>query len=312
VISFDRKSYNITTNLKPNQSPVILNIVESRPMEFIDDVILNSEHNHQRMLVDIRFKKDGVAKPLIVFIHGFKGYKDWGPFNSIADYFAENGMIFCKFNLSHNGTTVDQPNEITKPEIFGQNNFSIELDDLKVVIDYLHSSISRIPDNEVDLNELILIGYSRGGGLAILNASIDKRIKRLITWAAVSDLSNRWPEEILQQWKSTGVLHVFNSRTNESLPMYYQLVSNFERNIKQLDIPKSAKSMNIPWLICHGTDDETLPYSMAIDLKSWNMNAELYIMEGANHSFDASHTSTKIPEDFRELIVKTLKFILSD
>lgn len=277
-------------------------------MELIKTV-LNSQYNHQKISLDIRYKPDSRSKPLIVFIHGFKGFKDWGPFNDMSNYFGENGLVFCKFNLSHNGTTIEHPEEITAPHIFGQNNFSIELDDLDTVIDYLHSPQSAIPSTEVDLNNLILIGHSRGGGLAILHAAKDHRIKKIITWAAISDLTNRWPDEILQQWKKAGVFYTLNTRTNESLPMYYQLVTNFEQNRNRLDIPRSAKSINIPWLICHGTDDETLPYSMAVDLKSWNKTAELYMMEGVTHSFGAQYTTKSLPEDFQDLVEKTRDFI---
>ena len=29
----------------------------------------------------------GQPKPVVVFVHGFKGFKDWGHFNVLADYF---------------------------------------------------------------------------------------------------------------------------------------------------------------------------------------------------------------------------------
>lgn len=38
-------------------------------------------------LVDIRLT-DSPNQPIVVFAHGFKGYKDWGHWNMIADYFA--------------------------------------------------------------------------------------------------------------------------------------------------------------------------------------------------------------------------------
>ena len=46
---------------------------------------------------------------LIVFIHGYMGFKDWGAWNNLSNYFTENGFGFSKFNLTHNGTTIAAP-----------------------------------------------------------------------------------------------------------------------------------------------------------------------------------------------------------
>ncbi len=280
-------------------------------MKIIDEIILNSLHNNRRMLADIRYVPDGSKKPVILFIHGFKGFKDWGSFNLIADYFARKGFVFSKLNLSHNGTTLDNPIDFADLEAFGSNNFTIELDDVEVMLDYLTGNELDIPIDEIDLNKIFLIGHSRGGGLVILKTAEDKRVKGLVTWAAISDLSNRWPEEILQQWKKEGVLYIYNTRTEQNMPLYYQLVTNFIGNKKRLDIPKAAHKISVPWLICHGTNDETLPFSMATDLKSWSMNSELFIIDSATHTFGGSHPweSEELADDSRTLVAKTSEFL---
>ena len=39
--------------------------------------------------------------PLVIFCHGYKGYKDWGAWNLMAEKFAENGFFFkANFELS--------------------------------------------------------------------------------------------------------------------------------------------------------------------------------------------------------------------
>ena len=47
--------------------------------------------------------------PLVIFAHGYKGYKDWGAWNLMAEKFAKNGFYFVKFNFSHNGTSLENP-----------------------------------------------------------------------------------------------------------------------------------------------------------------------------------------------------------
>ena len=69
---------------------------------------------------------------------------------------------------------------------------------------------------------IYLVGHSRGGGVSILHASKDKRIKKLVTWAAISDIERRFPDgEELEDWKYAGVRYVKNGRTNQMMPHFY-------------------------------------------------------------------------------------------
>ena len=70
--------------------------------------IINSDNDKDLPIIgDLTYKKD--SKNLVVFCHGFKGFKDWGCWNLVANLFAENDLKFLKFNFSHNGVTLDNP-----------------------------------------------------------------------------------------------------------------------------------------------------------------------------------------------------------
>ena len=114
------------------------------------NIQLTSKHNQRPFMADASFMKNGIAKPVIIFNHGFKGFKDWGPFNLVAEKFANDGFVFIKMNFSHNGTTLKQPNDFADLEAFAQNNFSIELDDTGLLIDYLFSDKTELPPEEID------------------------------------------------------------------------------------------------------------------------------------------------------------------
>ncbi|AHM59506.1 hypothetical protein D770_06215 [Flammeovirgaceae bacterium 311] len=258
-------------------------------LTYTGNQILHSLHNNRPFIYDARYKQDGVPKPVVVFVHGFKGFKDWGTFNLVADRFAEQGFVFVKLNLSHNGTTPEQPTEFADLEAFGHNNFTIELDDLSVLVDHLENGESSIPAVELNLGQLALIGHSRGGGLVLLKAAEEPRVKAVVSWAAIDNLEERWPKSFIDEWKKKGLVHIANSRTKQEMPLYYQLVENFQENKERLNIPAAVKSMPQPLLVIHGTADETLPVKMAKDIASWKEDAELLLVPESNHTFGGTH-----------------------
>ena len=75
------------------------------------------------ILIDFTFRGNSKPKQVVVFCHGFKGFKDWGPFNKIANHFADNDIVFVKFNFSFNGTTTNDPINFGDLKAFGNNNF---------------------------------------------------------------------------------------------------------------------------------------------------------------------------------------------
>ncbi len=55
--------------------------------------------NGKPVSFDLNWNEKAEQQPLVVFAHGFKGFKDWGTFNAIADHFVANGFAFLKLNL---------------------------------------------------------------------------------------------------------------------------------------------------------------------------------------------------------------------
>ncbi len=237
---------------------------------------------------DAQFISTDQPKPVVIFVHGFKGFKDWGHFNLLAREFTRQEFVFIKLNLSHNGVTLDG-HDLEDMEAFGQNNFSIELDDIGTLLDFLFSKPEQLPEMELDLNKIYLIGHSRGGGLVILKAAEDIRVKAVAAWAPISNIDLRWPAEVLDQWQKTGVHYIYNARIQQDMPLYYQLIENYRANQDRLNIPAAVARLTQPLLIIHGENDETLPVSMAHELKQLQPAAELVIFPEAGHTFGGAH-----------------------
>ncbi|MBL4655725.1 MAG: alpha/beta fold hydrolase [Bacteroidia bacterium] len=280
-------------------------------MEIIGNIPIPTSDNRY-VIVDGFLVKDKKPKPIVILSHGFKGFKDWGHFNFIAQLFAEKGFIFLKFNFSHNGTSFRKPTEFVDLEAFGNNNFTKELDDLGKVIDWA-SSGEYIDKEEMDLDRLYLIGHSRGGAISILKASEDDRVKKLVTWAALNDFMNIWKNGKFEEWKNDGVVMIENKRTEQQMPVYYQLYEDFENNKERLNIEEGVKKINIPYLIVHGTADESVPVEQAKTIHGWNSNTKLMEIDGANHTFGSSHPpgATELTEHTRIVVDATMEFFRS-
>ncbi|MGY3091017.1 pimeloyl-ACP methyl ester carboxylesterase [Hymenobacter sp. UYAg731] len=261
---------------------------------------------------DATYQATGLAKPVLLFVHGFKGFKDWGHFPLLADYFAAQGFVFVKLNLSHNGLVVGGTGDLEDLDAFGRNNFSIELDDIGQVIDALFTAgATPVPAAEMNLQRFFLAGHSRGGGLVLLKAAEDPRVRAVATWAAIAEVHPQWPQAVFDEWQRTGVLHVPNMRTGVELPMQYQIVENYHANRHRLDIPHNVRrKLKQPLLIIHGDEDETVGVAAAHKLQQLKPNAELLLVPGATHMFGGAHPwrETELPAPARHVAEATAAF----
>ncbi|KAA0209921.1 alpha/beta hydrolase [Ignavibacteria bacterium CHB1] len=263
----------------------------------------------EKLFSNIRFIKNNKKKPLVIFAHGFKGFKDWGGFPYMLETLARAELVSAAFNFSHNGTgdTNDTMSDFTRLDMFAKNTFSIELSDLNSFI----GSLIQISDEiEADTGNITLIGHSRGGGTVILQAATDKRIKKLITLASVSNF-DRYSENHKSLWKEKGYFEVLNTRTNQLMRINVSLLEDIENNRDRLDIEKAAENINIPWLIIHGSEDLAVDVSDAENLKSLNNrnSTRLEIFKNTGHTFGVVHPFNGSNNTFDEVIQLMINFI---
>lgn len=267
---------------------------------------------HRRPIpTDVFFTEDGDNKPILLFCHGYKGFKDWGAWNLMAEEFAKNGFLFIKFNFAFNGGTLKEPIDFPDLDAFGENTYTKELDDLKVVIDWISSQ--DFPYAKMaDLSRFTLMGHSRGGGIAVIKAAEDERIQKLITLAAVSDFGDRFPRgEELEAWRQKGISYIENSRTKQKMPHLFNFYEDFKENEERLTISSSAQKLNIPYLIVHGTADPTVDVGNAHELHEWSKQSELFLLEGSDHVFEISHpwNHDEVTPAMEKIIRKATEFV---
>lgn len=241
---------------------------------------------------------------LVIFIHGYKGFKDWGAWNLVDFEFTYSGFGFAKFNLTHNGGNEIYARDFPDLDAFSRNTYSKEVNDLRFFLDHLDTL--NLPEHSKHL-----IGHSRGGGIGLIAVSEDPRISSICTWSSISNIAKRMPQgENLELWKTTGVRFELNTRTSQEMPILYSLYEDFLKNTTRLNIELACKKIKIPRLLIHGSNDESVSFEEGLELSEW-LDVPIIEIPDCNHTFGSQHpmNSYKLPRELKTVVDLTKRFI---
>jgi len=274
-----------------------INLTISRENDNLIDctIYLNSVNNAQKL-------------PILIFAHGFKGFKDWGGFPYYCEKLAAGGFAVLSFNFSYNGVEKASPMDFTRLDLFAENTHSTELTDISTVINYLPQLSEKFP-GKIDITKVGMIGHSRGGGIAVIAAAEHPQIKALLTLASVGSF-DRYTEEQKKRWREKGYIEMPNTRTNQLMKMNVSLLNDIENNSKRLDIQAAASDLKIPFLIIHGKEDLAVKYADAEKIYSAadKERTKLVIIENTGHTFGVEHPFKGTTNAFEEVIKLTADF----
>ncbi len=240
--------------------------------------------------------------PCLIFVHGFKGFKDWGFGPYIGNYFSSKGFFVLSFNFSHNGIG-ESLTEFDELDRFAENTFSLEMNELSQLIDAYSSGFFGGTSND----RLGLLGHSRGGGIALLTARQKSEVKAVTVWSSVSSF-DRYSARQKEVWKKRGFFEVMNTRTKQKMKLNVSLLDDLEKNKEdKLNINKAVRELKKPLLIVHGEQDLAVPVEEAKELYSLADKdlSELYIVPAAGHTFNIKHPFEGTNEKFESILEKT-------
>jgi dienelactone hydrolase len=240
----------------------------------------------------------------VIVCHGFKGFAHWAFFPYIAQTLAENGLTAITFDFSGSGIGPDRES-FTEAGAFAGNTLSREQEDLENLVDYARR-------RKLINGKFGLLGHSRGGASAILfTAAADSDVGALVTWAAIS-YPNRWSKEDVITWRRQGYAEVTNARTGQIMRLATDLLDDVETHGQtKLNIEAAAAKIKVPWLIVHGTADETVPSSEGERLHALSPGVStLRLIKGGNHGFDAKHPLNEVPPVLEKVVLETVKFFV--
>lgn len=222
------------------------------------------------------------ASGAVILCHGFKGFSRWAFFPAVAGAIAAAGLAAISFDFSGSGVGADGES-FTELEAFASNTYARELGDLDAVERHAR-------DRGWIGARLGLFAHSRGGADAILRAADAPGIDALVTWSSIGTVC-RWSNAERETWRRRGYAEITNTRTGQVLQLRTDLLEECDRDAAgPLNLTAAAARVAAPWLILHGTDDETVSVDDALMLhRAAGAGAELRLVAGANHAFNVRH-----------------------
>jgi pimeloyl-ACP methyl ester carboxylesterase len=251
--------------------------------------------------LDIRgdFQAPQHPRALVLVIHGFKGFKDWGFFPWLSEYLCYSGSAICRFNMSRSGIG-DRSESFDRLDLFAGDTYSIQLADLATVTRYAQSRYPGLPT--------FLLGHSRGGGVAILGAFDVPALSGVVTWSSIGH-ADRWDDETKRKWHADGFLDVVNTRTKQVMRMSPSILDDYERNAARLDIQGAIGRIDVPMLMLHGGRDESVPADESRALAKRAREANLVVIGEASHTYNAIHPLVNVPVALSLAALVTAHFI---
>jgi uncharacterized protein len=250
----------------------------------------------------------------VIFCHGFKGFKDWGGWPHLLSALAAEGHICVAINFSHSGLG-DSESDFNRLDLFRADRPSYQLFDLeRVVAAFCGGELTAaVSDAECKLQQICLIGHSRGG-IAVMETAAkcshgSSALKQLSQIALLASVAH-YPQPSAQeraQWLQTGVLEVLNSRTGQMLPLGLDMLREIESRPNAIEI--AAQKIELPCLIIHGEKDPTVPVSAALELHTWIRNSAIALIPNADHVFGVRHPFAGTTEHFEQVVTLLKSFL---
>lgn len=247
----------------------------------------------------------GSVLPVILFLHGFKGFKDWGAFPDACEELARAGYAVVAFNFSMNGIG-ENLLEFDEPEHFSKQTLSQDLKDVGTVIEAIKEKKISSEKVILDTDRLGILGHSRGGHTAVVSAAEYSDIQCLVTWSSVADYNGRWSKEMISDWQKKGFTEITNSRTGQVLKLDKIVYDDAIRNADKLMAIRRIQEIHIPSMFIAGKDDETVPFLETERLfrKSPADDKEIRLIKDAGHTFNVAHPFNEddFPPQFAEVL----------
>jgi uncharacterized protein len=193
-----------------------------------------------QLLSAIVEKPEGEGKyPTVLFLHGFKGYKEEATYTDLAERLLEQGIASIRFDASGFGDS--------EGTLDTDYRFSNYVTDTEMVYQWM------LQQDYIEKDKLGVIGQSMGGAQTLIFASKHPEFRVAV---AISPPDKVGTDDALgaikNKWKKDGYLEEMSSRYGRKIRIPYDYLDD----AMQYDFSVFAKKISIPLLIVLGEKDD--------------------------------------------------------
>ncbi|WP_134701846.1 alpha/beta hydrolase [Ammoniphilus sp. YIM 78166] len=237
-------------------------------------------------------QNQGAKVPLVIICHGFVGSRIGVNrlFVKAAREFVQHGIAVLRFDYEGCGESEGD---------YGSYGFERFIQQTLDVIDYSTKL------DEVDENQIILLGHSLGGAVAALTASRDKRIQKLAMWSAVGH-----PFHDIVQIIGEGQFH--KSATTHSIDHEgFALTHRFLESLQGYSPIEESKQFSGDVFLAHGMNDEVIPadycsiYQYSF-IRGKSKSCVKILIPEADHTYSSIQASTSLYRQTLQWLVKQI------
>jgi dienelactone hydrolase len=208
--------------------------------------------------------------PVVVMLHGYGSNKDeaGGGYKLFAPQLAGNGIASVRIDFLGCGeSTADHA------------GFDLNVG----VAEALKAAAWLAARPEIDAERVGVMGWSKGGAIALLAAGSDARFKSVLTWAGAPDLSGVYTAEGFAAARRNGVYTAtFDWRGPLAMSLHAFEVAAAANVLTEFSVSPA------PVLAINGGADTVVPPATAERIRAASQNAasRALIIPGADHTFN--------------------------
>ena len=232
--------------------------------------------NAQGERLDYSFSAASSKSPFTVIIgHGVTANKDRPFVVALAMGLAAAGISTLRFSFSGNGDSEGR---------FEDSCITKQVEDLGVVIDAVHQQARRI----------VYVGHSMGGAVGVKRAAVDERIELLVSLAGMVHTKKFAEVEFGEETPGVGFMW-----GKEECPLSQSFVEDMNSVGTVIGL---GASVNVPWLLVHGTADDVVPIEESREIyEQANEPKELVEINNCDHVFDPETDAESLPTMVRKV-----------
>ncbi|MFC5649316.1 alpha/beta hydrolase family protein [Paenibacillus solisilvae] len=237
---------------------------------------------------EVKTIEDGIAKPVLIVSHGFRGHRLWGFWPDVTTRFAEQGFYTISYDFSRVSARKE---ELGEQAVAEASTVSTELLDLESLISELFQGALPL-SKEADTVRLALLGHSRAGGSSIIFASEHEQVKAVAVW-------------------NGGGTPSLPPRDSSNPPLSLQeqaLVKDVEVNAERFNITDKFAQLQIPVLLVQGAKDNERLLAQNQFLQEAAPHQHFVSIAGGDHFFGAADPYEGSTRQLDEAVEDTIQF----